>query len=67
MDRCDKVSNGETVDLYRSTLDHSVLIVGIFLGIIFTLALHTAGIFFLGYWYGRRRSPLISDAWSSIT
>ena len=56
MDRCDKVANAETVDLHMSTLKHSVLLVGILLGIIFTFALYTAGIFFLGYWYGRRRS-----------
>ena len=56
MDKCDKLSNGETVDLYRSTVKHSVLLVGIFLGIIGVFALYTAGIFFIGYWYGRRRS-----------
>ena len=56
MDKCDKISNGETVDLYRSTVKHSVLLVGIFMGIIVGFAVYTAGIFLLGYWYGRRRS-----------
>ena len=56
MDNCDKISNGEAVGLYRSTVKHSVLIVGIFLGIIMVFALYTAGIFFIGCWYGRRKS-----------
>ena len=44
----------DSMDIYKSTMGHSIMLVGIIVGIVLTFALYTLGIFCLGFSFGRR-------------
>ena len=54
MEQCQQLVSVESIDIYKSTMGHSIMLVGIFFGIVLTFALYTLGIVCLGFSCGRR-------------
>ena len=55
MDHCHQLaSDSSMVESYKSSVGHTLLIMGIILGVALMLCLCAVGIFTLGYYHGKR-------------
>ena len=61
MEQCQQLVSVESIDIYKSTMGHSIMLVGIIFGIVLTFALYTLGIFCLGFSFGRRTNASRPD------